>query len=67
MRVRDLTPGVIVDLQGDRYADKGTHPEFEFEGERVDYIIEETDNCIVVSFESGFVCAFPSDHELGEI
>ena len=64
MRVLELVPGTWVDLEGDPIADDGTHPEFEFEGERVALVYKETPNCFVVEFESGFVCGFPPGHEL---
>jgi len=61
-RVSDLTPADKVDLEGDRYADNGEHPEFEFEYERPFEVVRETPDCVLVNFESGFSCGFPPDH-----
>jgi hypothetical protein len=62
-RVDQLKIGQRVDLEGDIFADAGdSHPEFEFEFERVAAIERETDDCIRVDFESGFSCGFPPEH-----
>jgi len=75
--VRDLREGDLVDLENDMYADADawaafkngedgdavrSHPEFEFEFQTVSWIERETEDCISVSFESGFSCGFPPDH-----
>jgi len=60
--VSKLLVGQRVDLEGDKYADNGNHPEFENEYEVVQSITEESRDCILVEFASGFTCGFPPDH-----
>lgn len=57
-RCDQVRVGDRLDLQGDPTADKGNHPEFEFEFECVEAIERENADCIVLAFESGFVCGF---------
>lgn len=71
-RVDQLRPGQRVDLEGDPIADvmydaatcESPHPEFQFEFEVVTAVDLETPGCILVTFESGFACGFPPDHEV---
>ena len=73
--VRDLWEGDRVDLENDMYADADAWAAFnngedgdavrshlEFEFETVAWIERETEDCICVTFESGFSCRFPPDH-----
>lgn len=62
--VHKLTRGMMVDLEGDRYADPNSdHPEFEFEYQPVQSIEWETTTCIVIHFDN-FSCGFPPNHLL---
>lgn len=71
-RVDQLIVGQRVDLEADEIADPeyaatgdpdtSEHPSFQFEYEVVSEIAHETDECMVVYFESGFACGFPPDH-----
>jgi len=72
--VAELRPGDRVDLEADEYADSplyhgysrtfSEHPEWQFEYEVVGRVELETPDCIAVHFESGFICGFPSEHEV---
>ena len=64
IRVADLKAGERVDLDGDSIADNGEHPEFEFEYEVVESVEVETPECVLVTFESGFSCGFPTEHSV---
>ncbi len=71
-RIDLLKVGDRVDLEADAIADPeyhasgdpmaSSHPEWQFEFERVLEIERETADCIRVDFESGFSCGFPPDH-----
>jgi hypothetical protein len=61
-QVRALRAGDLVDLQGDKIADDGLHPEFEFEWETVSSSYEEMSGCLVVIFDSGLTVGFPPNH-----
>ncbi len=64
LTVAQLQPGMMVDLEGDEYADKsGNHPEYEFEYAVVDQITRESADCILVEFDNS-ACGFPPDHVL---
>ncbi len=67
-RVDALRIGDRVDLEDDAIADpdkaNGDHPEFMFEFQIVAEIERESDDCICLTFEGGFVCGFPPDHWL---
>lgn len=61
--ISELQSGDLVDLQGDRYADNGSHPELEFEYCEVDTVERETADCIRVDFLN--ICVgFPPDHRV---
>lgn len=60
-KISELEPGDLVDLQGDRYADNGNHPEFEFEYCEVGELVVENTNCVLVHFDK-ISCGFPPDH-----
>jgi hypothetical protein len=60
-RIDQLLPGDLVDLEGDKFADNGQHPEFEFELQQVMEIEHETLNCVRVDFE-GCCIGFPPEH-----
>lgn len=61
--VKDLHPGMFVDLEGDRFADPhGENPALQYEYTLVDHVERETPACVAVYFE-GFDCVgFPPDH-----
>lgn len=62
--ISELLVGDLVDLEGDKFADKdGEHPEFESEYSTVYEIVRESDKCIVVYFDN-FTCGFPPDHRV---
>ena len=60
-KIRHLQIGDLVDLEGDRFADDGQHPEFEFEYQIVHEIEFETPDCICIYFDSVAV-GFPPNH-----
>lgn len=64
-KISELKTGDLVDLQHDRFADNGEHPEFEFEYSEVFEAMPENANCTVVEFSHG-TFGFPPDH-LGEL
>lgn len=61
--VEDLEDGMLVDLQGDKYADPEEDPEYEFEHALVEHAVRETDDCVRADF-SGTSVGFPPDHRL---
>lgn len=60
--VSELKPGDLVDLEGDTFADKSKHPEFEFEFQEVMQIDPETPDCTAVYFSGGACVGFPPSH-----
>lgn len=72
MRVDELRPGDLVDLDGDPYActcasgDPDCDPgmTWRFEYGRVDETVRETPTCIRVDFSNGESVGFPPDHEV---
>lgn len=66
VKVRDIRPGDMVDLEGDKYADPDSDPGkgFEFQYALVCEKKQETDDCIVLYFEEDSPVGFPVDHEL---
>lgn len=62
IRICDLRPGDLVDLQGDKFADpNGTNPRFDCEYACVHEIKKETIACICVYFD-GCAFGFPPNH-----
>jgi LmbE family N-acetylglucosaminyl deacetylase len=65
VRVADLTPGSVIDLAGDRYADAdSTNTTFQFELVVVDTVAIETPETIVVTLEQDGSFGFPPDHRV---
>lgn len=62
--VLELVVGDLVDLENDPHADKGNHPEFEFELQEIESIEVETADCVAVYFTSGLCVGFPMSHTL---
>jgi hypothetical protein len=64
VKVRDLKRGMMVDLQGDPFAD----PEQENHSYEFEYaVVEDPDpdpDMVVVEFRDGSLVGFPPDHEL---
>lgn len=56
-----IRPGQSINLEGDRFADNGNHPEFEFEYQPVYAIAWEGDSCVVLYCDN-FACGFPPGH-----
>lgn len=64
MKVRDLKPGMLLNLEGDPYADPDHDNVYlEYEFQVVVTVEEETPECVVVYCEN-FTCAFPPDHDV---
>lgn len=61
--VEDLEDGMLVDLQGDKYADPEEDPEYEFEHALVSEAVRETDACVRVDFNHTSV-GFPAGHRV---
>lgn len=59
--VAEIVPGIAIDFQGDKIADTGEHPEFEFEYQPVYEVVRETPSCVVLYCDN-FACGFPPDH-----
>lgn len=65
IKVKDLKPGMRLDLEGDEYADpERDHVDYEFEYMVVAEIILETADCVVLELEDGHSVGFPPDHEV---
>ncbi len=65
VKVKDLKPGMRLNLEGDKYADsERDHADYEFEYKVVADIILETADCIVLELEDGNSVGFPPDHEV---
>ena len=61
--VRDLKPGDMIDLAGDKYADPDTQSVmFECEYAVVADVTPETPECIAIDIEGVDVFGFPPDH-----
>ena len=60
---KDAKEGDLIDLAGDKYADTGNHPEFEFEYQLVLLGEQETLECVRIDFEGGSF-GFPTNHLL---
>lgn len=64
-KVKDLTPGDMIDLQGDKYADPNrTNVTYEFEYALVGERQYEGDECLVLYIEGVDAIGFPPDHEV---
>lgn len=64
-KVKDLLPGMLVDLENDEYADPNQdNTLFECEYMEVFEVEEETDDCIAVSFNGQNIIGFPPNHEV---
>lgn len=62
VKVSALREGMMVDLEGDQYADpKHDHPEYEYEYCVVDQITQESPGVILVEFRNS-ACGFPPEH-----
>lgn len=66
VKIRDLKPGDMVDLQGDPYADPNHEAiELEYELMSVYEVVEETPGCFLVTCNNfDFGCGFPPDHKV---
>lgn len=62
--IYNLQIGDWVDLEKDAIADRGDHPEFQFEWQCVAKIEHESPTCTRVDFTSGFSCGFPPLHRV---
>lgn len=63
-RAIDLTPGDLVDLEGDQFADpEKDHPLYQYEFQEVMDVDVETSECVCIYF-TGVTCGFPHNHEL---
>jgi len=70
---KDLKPGMVIDLEGDPYADpyvdlfadpNGEELQYESEYAVVDEITSETDDCMLVTLSDGQQIGFPPEHSL---
>lgn len=61
--VKDLRPGDLVDLKGDRFADDDDNAALEYEYSEVLGVEQETPDCVRVDFDFDSV-GFPAKHKL---
>lgn len=62
--IKDLRPGDMVDLEGDKYADPdGGNAMLADRLHEVDFVEVETRGCTCVDFLD-YSCGFPPDHEV---
>lgn len=66
IKVQDLHEGMIVDLEGDTYADPSSDPDPRYEEEYsvVSLTSVDSDGVVLVTFDDGYQVGFPPDHEL---
>ena len=65
VQIKNLMPGMLVDLEGDRYADpRRTNRAYQFEYQRVVDVVPETTDCICVYFAESNPVGFPPNHEV---
>jgi hypothetical protein len=62
MKVKDLRPGDLVDLEGDKYADPNNNPTFQCLYAMVIDTKRESRECIAVEFDGFDVVGFPPNH-----
>lgn len=63
IKVSELAPGNLVDLEGDKYADpRHEHVMLQSQYVEVVSIEQETPHCVAVGFEGFDVVGFPPDH-----
>ena len=67
MKAKDLTLGTMLDLEHDIYAQDANDNYWEFEYGIVYSLEQETDDCILVTFNDDVSIGFPVDHEVTTI
>lgn len=64
IKAQDLREGMILDLEGDTYADPDNDEQYMDEYAIVSLTSVDSDGVVLVTFDDGYQIGFPPDHEL---